>query len=232
MERARLLDDLGPLYHSYRFFGVDNPQIVNFAANQRCKEAIILSYILNGIAKSRSSMNEPVSFAELFCADGYFTMLAARLGATSAIGIDSNRDGHSAAAPVIAGRLGLNNVRFDLREVDTITELDAYDVVANIGGLYHVSNPIEILRKSYDLAKRYLIVQSVVSLASNRDDYFVSPAPGWQHGCRFSPQSFTKMVESQGYRILDRFYNELEGNARPEDRGSVYFLIEKYRSGV
>lgn len=232
MEREHLLDDLGPLYHSYRFFGVDNPQIINFAANQRCKEAIILSYILNGIAKTRTSMNEPVSFAELFCADGYFTMLAARLGATAATGIDSNRDGHSAPAPIIAGRLGLDNVRFELRDVNSIAEIDGYDVVANIGGLYHVSNPIEILRKSYDLAKHYLIVQSVVSLVSNRDDYFVSPAPGLQHGCRFSPQSFTKMVESQGYRIIDRFYNELEGNARPEDRGSVYFLIEKRGSGV
>lgn len=229
MDRAHLLDDLGPLYHSYRFFGVHNPQIVNFAANQLCKEAIILSYILNGVAKSRQAMNDPVSFAELFCADGYFTMLARRLGATSAIGIDSNRDGHSAFAPVIAERLGLDNVRFEIRDVNTITDVDAFDVVANIGGLYHVSNPIEILRKSHDLAKRYLIVQSVVSLASDGDDYFVCPAPGWQHGCRFSPQSFTKMVESQGYRILDRFYNELEGNQRLEDRGSVYFLIEKQR---
>jgi hypothetical protein len=226
-DRARLLDDLGPLYHSYRFFGVDNPQIVNFAANQRCKEAIILSYILNGIAKSRKSMDAPVSFAELFCADGYFTMLARRLGATTAVGIDSNRDGHTALAPKIAERLGLDNVRFEVRDVNSIADVNAYDVVANLGGLYHVSNPIEILRKSYELARRYLIVQTVVSLTSTSDDYFVSPAPGWNWGSRFSLQSFIKTVQSQGYRVLDGFFNELEGNVRPEDRGSVYMLIEK-----
>jgi hypothetical protein len=118
-------------------------------------------------------------------------------------------------------------VRFEERDVNSIDDDNAYDVVANIGGLYHVSNPIEILRKSYDLARRYLVLQTVVSLASNRDDYFVSPAPGWNWGSRFSPQSFVKMVQSQGYRVLDWFFNELEGNARPEDRGSVYMLIEK-----
>lgn len=230
MDPAHLLDDLGPLYHSYYLFGVRNRQIVNFAANQRCKEAIILSYILNGIAKSRKSMDDPVSFAELFCADGYFTMLARSFGAASAVGIDSNRDGHTALAPIIADRLGVTNVRFEVRDVNTISGVDEYDVVANIGGLYHVANPIEILRKSYDLAKRYLIVQSVVSLQSDSDDYFVSPAPGWQHGSRFSRQSFAKMVRDQGYRVIDEFFNELEGNQKPDDRGSCYFLIEKAAS--
>lgn len=227
MERAHLLDDLGPLYHSYRFFGVDNPQIVNFAVNQRCKEAIILSHILNGIAKSRENANSSVSFAELFCADGYFTMLASRLGAATAVGIDSNRDGHTALAPVIASRLGFGNARFEIRDVNDISQAGAYDVVANIGGLYHVSNPIEILNKSYDLARRYLVVQSVVSLANDREEYFEAPAPGWQHGSRFSRQSFDKMIREQGYHIIDGFFNVLEGNARPEDRGSVYYLIEK-----
>src|SRR6185312_8278079 len=104
------------------------------------------------------------------------------------------------------------NVRFEVRDVNSIADVDAYDVVANLGGLYHVSNPIEILRKSYDLARRYLVVQNVVSLASTRDDYFVSPAPGWNWGSRFSPQSFMKMVAAEGYRLIDAFFNELEGN--------------------
>jgi hypothetical protein len=99
--------------------------------------------------------------------------------------------------------------------------------VANIGGLYHVTNPVEILRKSYELARRYLIVQTVVSMASNAPDYFVTPAPGWQHGCRYGAQSFVNVVQAQGYRILDAQFNQLEGNPRMEDRGSVYMLIEK-----
>ena len=35
------------------------------------------------------------------------------------------------------------------------------------------------------------------------------------------------MIVSKGWKILDYHFNELEGNERPEDRGSVYYLIEK-----
>ena len=46
-ETQKSLDDLGPLYHSYRLLGVKNKQRPGiFQANQACKEPIILSYIL------------------------------------------------------------------------------------------------------------------------------------------------------------------------------------------
>jgi hypothetical protein len=222
-----VLDDLGPLYHSYRMFGVENQQLDNFRVNQLCKEPILLGYISLAIGKSRNSCYDTPSFAEFFCADGYFTMLANYLGAAPAVGIDNNRDGWSNNMLEVAGRLGLSGVRFEDRDVASVSEVGAYDIVANIGGLYHVTNPVEILRKSYALARRFLIVQSVVSMTNNDPDYFVTPAPGLQHGCRYSPQSFANMVQAQGYRIIDAQFNQLEGNARIEDRGSVYMLIEK-----
>lgn len=221
------LDDLGPLYHSYRLFGVDNQQLEQFRVNQVCKESIILGYILLCIGKSRANCFATPSFAELFCADGYFTMAANYFGAEPAVGIDNNRDGWSKHGEEIARRLGLTDVSFEHLDVNTIAESNKYDIVANIGGLYHVSNPVDILRKSYDLTKRFLIVQSVVSMLNNDPDYFVAPAPGLQHGCRYSPQAFANMVASQGYRIIDMQFNQLEGNQRVEDRGSVYMLIEK-----
>lgn len=222
-----LLDDLGPLYHSYRLFGVENQQIENFRVNQRCKESLILGYILVAMGKVRATCDYQPSFAELFCADGYFTMCAAYFGANPAVGIDNNRDGWSPNGPEIARRLGLNNVSFQWGDVNEIDGENLYDVVANIGGLYHVSNPVDVLRKSYALARRFLVVQSVVTTTTNDANYFVSPAPGLQHGCRYSAQSFANMVVAQGYRIIDAQFNQLEGNQRPEDRGSVYMLIEK-----
>jgi hypothetical protein len=222
-----LLDDLGPLYHSYRLFGVENQQIENFRVNQRCKESIILGYILAALGKARHRCDDAPSFAELFCADGYFTMCAAYFGANPAVGFDNNRDGWSPNGPEIARRLGLNNVSFQWGDVNELTGANMYDVVANIGGLYHVSDPVSVLRKSYDLARRYLVVQTVVTMTNNDPNYFVQPAPGWQHGNRYSAQSFANMVVAQGYRIIDVTFNQLEGNERAEDRGSVYMLIEK-----
>ncbi len=222
------LDNLGPLYHSYRLFGVENQQLPGvFQPNQACKEPIILSYILLALAKCKTSSDMPVTFAELFCADGYYAMAARHLGASTAVGIDNNREGHFTVAKKIAKRLEIDNCTFIEMDVNDIEAMAPIDIVANIGGLYHVENPEEILDKSYSLARRFLIVQTVVSLASEAEDYYESPAPNWTWGNRYSHLSFKNLIENKGWNIIDSHFNILEGNDKPEDRGSIYFLIQK-----
>jgi hypothetical protein len=221
-----ILADLGPLYHSYKLFGIDNEQKPAFMVNQRCKEPILRAYTQYALAKCTCQAGDEVSFAELFCADGYFAMVAARLGATRVYGYDDDSQQHFGVARTIAERLALPNVEFIKADVNSMDEFDRVDVVANIGGLYHVLNPIEILRKSYSMARRYLIVQTVVSQARSEADYFEAPGPGWQHGCRFSQASFDAVIKSQGWNIVDEHFNELLGNERLEDRGSSYYLIQ------
>jgi hypothetical protein len=118
-------------------------------------------------------------------------------------------------------------VKFVNMDVNAIDTRAPVDIVANVGGLYHVDNPLEILRKSYAMAAKYLVVQNVVSLASTSETHFESPAPGWTWGNRFSMQSFDAAIHATGWDVVDRHFNELEGNERPEDRGSVYYLIRK-----
>lgn len=222
------LDGLGPLYHSYRLFGVENEQLPGiYPKNQQAKQAIIGGYILQAIAKSRANLDAPVSFAELFCADGYYAMLARHFGVNEAVGIDNDRDGHLKNAETIAARLGLTGVSFRQADVNDAASLGQYDIVANVGGLYHVANPEEVLEKSYAMARKFLIVQTVVSMANNQRDYFEAPAPGWDWGSRYNLRSFSRMISAKGWNVIDAHFNELEGNGRPEDRGSVYYLISK-----
>ena len=137
----RSLEDLGPLYHSYHLFGVQNQQLPGiFQPNQACKEPIILSYILLALAKCRTSTDTPVTFAELFCADGYYAMASRHLGISASIGIDNNRDGFFTVANKVAERLGIDNCMFIEMDVNDIETLTPLDIVANIGGLYHVEN--------------------------------------------------------------------------------------------
>lgn len=221
------LNDLGGLYHDYSIFGVKNKQLDGiFNLNQRAKGPIIMAYIQYAIAKSKIKTTDEVSFTELFCADGYYAMVARHFGATKSRGIDNNRDGHFVNAKIIAERLGIDNIEFIQDDVNNLDQYDKSDIVANIGGLYHISNPEDVLKKSYNMARKYLIIQSVVSLANESEDYFESPAPGWTWGCRFSRQSFNKLITGLGYDIIDSHFNELEGNERLEDRGSLYYLIK------
>lgn len=224
------LDLLGELYHDFSFFGAKNIQLPGcFHLNQCCKAPIIIAYIAFAIAKSKKNIDSSVKFIELFCADGYFAMVASRLGATESYGIDSGQDGFSEKADQIAKILEIKNVEFIKSDVNKLDEIDIdnVDIVANIGGLYHVENPEELLIKSYNLAKNYLIVQSVVSMSNNDPEYFETPAPGWSWGCRYNKVSFHTMIKKLGYKIVDYHFNELTGNDRIEDRGSVYYLIEK-----
>ena len=220
---------LDGLYHEYSFFGFRNRQAEgHFALNQKAKSPIIVAYIAQAIAKTKE-IKEDISFVELFCADAYYAMIASRLGAREVTGVDNNKDQYAGCNKVksIAKKLDIRNFSFIDADINKLSTKNKYDIVANVGGLYHVSDPERILEKSYSIARHYLIVQSVVSLANKRLDYFEEPAPGWDWGCRYNPASFDRMIRSKGYKIVDYHFNELKGNSRPEDRGSVYYLIEK-----
>lgn len=225
---SKKFHDLGGLYHDYSFFGYENTQLEGiYAPNQQCKGPILTAYIQLALAKTKQKLNDDASFIELFCADGYYAMLAKHLGATKSAGLDDDSQGYFNTAKEICKRMNLTNVEFIKEDVNNIDKLQRFDIVANVGGLYHISNPKEIIEKSYQLAKKYLIVQTVVSMANSDEDYFESPAPEWTWGSRYNKYSFDKMIRSLGYNIIDSHFNELEGNERLEDRGSVYYLIEK-----
>ncbi len=228
------LTALGPLYHNYSAFGAVSIQCKGiFKENQEAKEPIILEYLVDSIAavimKYKHNANSEISFAELFCADGYYAMLAERLGVDTTVGYDNDADpnGFFKMAPKIAEALEMEKVHFEKEDMNNISALPQCSIVANIGGLYHMSNPEEILKKSYEMAKDFLIIQTVVSLENDRADYFISPAPGWSWGSRFSRSSFDCMIKRLGFTVVKQSFNELRGNANLSDRGSIYYLIKK-----
>lgn len=221
--------DLETFFHDFSFFGIENKQISEmYYLNQRSKAPIIIAYIALAIAKCKNQINDDVTFAELFCADGYYSMVAAHLGATKSYGIDHDKENYFEKSKRIAKKIKISNIEFiehDVNNLESI-KIGKVDIVANIGGLYHVGKPEEVLIKSYNMAKKYLIIQSVVSMANEDPNYFESPAPGWSWGSRYNRVSFEKMIKKLGYTVIDYHFNELEGNHRPEDRGSVYYLIK------
>jgi hypothetical protein len=209
---------IGSQYHSYRIFGEDNPQkSEKFKLNQLCKEKIILAYIMYAIAKT-----ENPSFVELFCADGYFALAAKKFGAKISCGIDNGHKGYFGNAKKIAKHFN-EDIMFLNMDVNDVNTLSKFDIVANVGGLYHTINPEEILKKSYDLAKKFLIVQTVVSL--DPDDYFEASPKDRSWGSRFTKQYMDDIISE--YNVIDSHYNELLGNNESKNRGSVYYLVQK-----
>ena len=222
----------GAFYHDFSRLGLKCEQLEGiYARNQSAKEPIITAYILFAIAKLRNSGVAEVSLAELFCADAYYALFARKFvrGADRVAAFDNDCDGFLAYAAVARGLLELDGVDLHKMDVHDIPESWRYSIVLNTGGLYHVTDPVEVLQKSFRLAQRYLIVQSVVSLTTNDASYIETPAPGWSWGCRFSRSYLEKVIYNLDYDVVDCEFNELSGNARLEDRGSLYFLIDTER---
>ncbi len=218
----------GPLYHDFAWLGLPTEQLPGiYAQNQQAKAPVIAAYMLTACARLRCRGQTAWSFAELFCADGFYALLAAHFGAATSTGYDDDREGHLAHAEQMRDLLGLEQTSFHRTRIEDISPGARADVVANVGGLYHVDDPERVLNQSYEMANHYLIVQTVVSLAREELDYFERPAPGLNWGNRFSRASFDRMIRGRGWRIVDALFNTLDGNPRLEDRGSAYYLIEK-----
>jgi len=216
-------------YHNYSVFDLSVPQKDGiYAPNQASKGPIISGYLLFALGKLKAKQNGPVSTIEMFCADAYFSFLARKFGADHCIATDNDRDGHFAEAASIKEKLGYGEeVTFLKSDIFDLPKGLSANIVINCGGLYHLSEPLRALDLSYSLATDYLIVQTVVSLASSDKNYFETPAPGWTWGSRFSHEYLLAAIQERGWNIVDVDRNELLGNDKPQDRGSSYFLISK-----
>jgi SAM-dependent methyltransferase len=211
-------------YHSFGTLGLPTRQKAGiYPINQRCKEQYILGYLLVALAKARGTRaSYQPSVLELFCADAYYGLLAKRFGAGRVVGIDKDPAALEAAA-VMRDALALP-IELRCGDVLGLPRREKYDVVLCTGGLYHLSDPLRFLKQIRNNVKRYLVAQTVVSLDGAAADYFVAPAPGWQHGCRFSEAYFVRMLRAAGFHVLNSAFNHLEGNRRRCDRGSAYAL--------
>ncbi len=126
----------------------------------------------------------------------------------------------------MARRLGLEGISFRREDVRAFLEQspESYDLVLCAGGLYHISDPVRLLQQLRTIARRYTVIQSVVTLETEDAGYFVEPAPGWQHGCRFTHAWLGERLCEQGWRLLAESRAELPGNRRLHDRGASFFL--------
>ena len=215
-------------YHNFSALGLELPQKGGiYAPNQSAKAPVITGYLLFALGKLRANGISPVTVAELFCADAYYSFLARRFGADRCYAFDNNRDGSLPEARYVQALLKDDRVEIHETEVATISSDFRASIVVNAGGLYHVPEPLSYLEQSYAMAEHYLVLQSVITMATEDENYFESPAPGWSWGCRFTYGYLEKEIRKRRYKVVDSDRNLLTGNDRPEDRGSAYFLIEK-----
>jgi len=97
---------------------------------------------------------------DIACNEGYFLFEMLKRGARYGIGIEG-RPENLAKAEFVRERLGLTNCEF--RQADVLTagyEAEPQDVVFLLGIVYHVENPIGLIRKAAAATRQFLFVET------------------------------------------------------------------------
>lgn len=199
------------------FSRTPSPHLVN----QHHKEQVILPFLKQALTQ----LGYAPSCLDLFCADGYYSCVLARFRPDAVItGVDL--DAMEIERAQTASRLlKAEHCRFVVADVwEFLRRAEPYDLVMCTGGLYHLREPRRFLEMLYPVCAGLLVVQSVVTLETEDPGYFVSPAPGWKHGSRFTHAGLRSWLEEIGWEVVKEQRNELSGNWRLCDRGSSYFL--------
>jgi SAM-dependent methyltransferase len=96
---------------------------------------------------------------DIGCNAGFFSLDLADRGARSVTGVDL-RGANIAQAEFLRQRYGIDNAAFSVADAADLPE-QTFDVVLNLGVLYHVTDPLPFVRQTYELAGRMAVLDTV-----------------------------------------------------------------------
>jgi tRNA (mo5U34)-methyltransferase len=100
---------------------------------------------------------------DLACHQGWFSLHLARRGFREIVGVDGRAE-HLADAKLMADLKGVKSFRtlqLDLEEAKA-ADVGQFDVTLMLGLLYHLENPVRVLRLARAVTRRTLIIESQV----------------------------------------------------------------------
>jgi 2-polyprenyl-3-methyl-5-hydroxy-6-metoxy-1,4-benzoquinol methylase len=192
-----------------------HPQYRKLEANNEFKRGLVLDWI------ARTAPGKRV--LDTFCANGAFSFEAARLGASRVMGMDFD------PPRIEAGNFVSDLLRDhgwpvvpefrsgDVYQLPSVVGNDAFDVTIMAGGLYHVADPVLVLRRAREVTETggHLVFQTsrlmwlpgrwarfMVRPSDRREAGFSSFLPGegvWQ----LTPGAVEAMLGVAGFRVLE-----------------------------
>jgi 2-polyprenyl-3-methyl-5-hydroxy-6-metoxy-1,4-benzoquinol methylase len=96
---------------------------------------------------------------DLGCNSGFFSFDLAERGAQQVSGIDLRAE-NVAQALFLAKYYGMSAVEFATADVDTFRPGEQWDIVLNLGVLYHVTDPFGLIRRTYELCREFAVIDT------------------------------------------------------------------------
>jgi len=100
------------------------------------------------------------SVLDVGCNSGWFSFDLAYRGARSVDGVDL-RAHNIEQARFLADYFGFANTRFDVADATAFDDGRTWDVVLNLGVLYHVTDPLAFVQRTYELCTRFAVLDTI-----------------------------------------------------------------------
>jgi tRNA (mo5U34)-methyltransferase len=119
--------------------------------------------MLEGALKPFSATWQQQSVIDLACHQGFFTAALAQKGVREVLAVDMRED-HLADTRLIANAYSYNNIRTQRADIEDVKagELGEFDICLMLGLLYHVENPVRILRLARAVTKKVCVIETQV----------------------------------------------------------------------
>ena len=101
-----------------------------------------------------------MSVLDIGCNSGWFSFDLADRGARVVDGVDL-RPQNIEQAEFLREYFSLGNTHFEVADAMSFDETRRWDLVLNLGVLYHVTDPLRLLQRTYELCDRYAIVDTI-----------------------------------------------------------------------
>jgi len=117
--------------------------------------------LMNFMSKFFNSKFDNLKCIDLACHQGYFSTLLASKGCKEVLGIDI-REQNIFDANLIKSVYGYNNLRFETKDVFNldVNALGKFDLVLIFGLLYHLNNPVEVLKIARNLTDKVCLIET------------------------------------------------------------------------
>lgn len=143
-------------------YGIQLRKGVTTAGPVALERMIYRSHLISGTV--RRLLGEDLAkstFVDFACNHGYFSLEMAYFGAKQALGVDL-RPENVAKANFLKEYFGIEKATFRQQDIYALDQTEQYDVVFNLGVLYHITDPYKLMQLTYDLCKRFAVVDSIM----------------------------------------------------------------------
>lgn len=165
-EAKAALDRMQPWGFYFRFWDMttESPNALHsqnkspmFARNRTiCRSHLITSSVQRILGENIHN----ATFLDMGCNCGFFSLDIASRGAKSVHGVDFRAD-NIERANFVKSFYRMQNVDFNIADVLDMPTDKQYNVVYNLGLLYHVIDPFALMKKTYDLCTDFAVVDTV-----------------------------------------------------------------------